>query len=228
MPLKSVRSFVADNTRATYGEDGGRASRCPWVDVLRLRYTAALLHGWAAEIYVLAQHNSGSQSPVAMVQARSYAWAKHGMLAVEKGCVPFREWLGGHFRLMWCGVLAADPSAVLEAYYSGAHVFVSGVPAGLSAAWVRCVESGQVSPQSLSTTFQLSTAPHYHVEPEPVFTCHFCWCPCVSWGATCGMSVQVRYGGPAMRLPLLLPCSRAMVVCGTHPTTTRCTEAIAW
>ena len=134
VPLKSVRSFVADNMGATCGDDGGRASRCPWAVVLRLRYAAALLQGGAAEIYVPAQHNSGSQLPVAMVQARSDAQAKQGMLAAEKGCVPFREWLGGHFSLMWCGVLAADPSDVLEACYSGAHVFVFGVPAGLSAA----------------------------------------------------------------------------------------------
>ena len=71
-----VGPLLADNTGATYGEDGGRASRCPWVDVFRLRCVAALLQGGAAEIYVPAQHNSGSQSPVAMVQARSDARAK--------------------------------------------------------------------------------------------------------------------------------------------------------
>ena len=151
--LSSVRSFVADNTGATYGEDGNCASRCPWVDILRLRYAAALLQNGAAEIYVQAQHNSGSQSPVAMVQVRSNVQAKQGMLAAENGCIRFREWLGGHFCLVWRGVLVADPSADLEARYSGAHVFVSDVPPGLSAAWVRCVECGRVSPQSVSATF---------------------------------------------------------------------------
>ena len=115
VPLSSVRSFVADSTGATCGEDGGRASRCPWVDILGLRYSAALLHSFAAEIDVPAQHNSGSQSPVAKVQARSDTRAKQRILAAENGGVPFREWRNGHFYLGWRGVLAADPSAVLEA-----------------------------------------------------------------------------------------------------------------
>ena len=85
VPLSSVRSFVADNTGATYSEDGGRASCCPWVDILRLRYAAALLLSGAVEIYVPAQHNSGSQSPVAMVQARSDAQAKQGILLPRTG-----------------------------------------------------------------------------------------------------------------------------------------------
>ena len=52
VPLGFVRSFVVDNTRATYGEDGARASRRPWVEVLRLRYVATLLMSGAAQIYV--------------------------------------------------------------------------------------------------------------------------------------------------------------------------------
>ena len=67
VPLMSVRSFVADDTGATYVEDGGRATPCPWVDVPRLRYASALLQGGLAEIYLPAQHNSSSWSPVAMV-----------------------------------------------------------------------------------------------------------------------------------------------------------------
>ena len=54
VPLNSVCSFVADNTGATYGEDGGCASRCLWADILRLRYAATLLQSGAAEIYVPA------------------------------------------------------------------------------------------------------------------------------------------------------------------------------
>ena len=57
VPLGSVRSFVANNTGATYGEDRSRASQCSWVNALRLRYAAALLHSCAAEIYVPAQHD---------------------------------------------------------------------------------------------------------------------------------------------------------------------------
>ena len=140
---------MADNTGATYGEDRGCASHCSWVDALRLRYAAALLQNGAPEIYVPAQHTSGSQSLVALVQAQSDARAKQGMQAAGYGCAPFREWLGSHFYLVWRGVLAADPSAVHEACYSEAHVFISDVPAGPSAVWVRCVESGRVSPQSV-------------------------------------------------------------------------------
>ena len=182
MPLSSVRSFVADNTRATYGEDSGRASDCSWVDTPCLRYAAVVLQSGAAEIYVPAQDNPGSQSPVALVQARSNARAKQGMQATSNGCVAFREWLGGDICLVWRDVLAANPTAVLEACYSEAHVFISEVLARRSAAWVRCVESGRVSPQSLSAAFWLSTAPLCQVEPEPVFTCHFSWHPCVGWG----------------------------------------------
>ena len=131
---------------------------------------------------MLAQHNSGSQSTVALVQARSDARAEQGMQGAKNGCVPFREWLGGHFCLVWHGVLAADPSAALEAYYSEAHIFISDVPAGMSVVWVRCVESGHASPQSLSAVFWLRTALHCRVEPGPVFMCHFCGRPCVSWG----------------------------------------------
>ena len=193
VPPKSVRSFMADNTGATYGEDSGRTSRCPWGDVLRLRCTAALLQGGAVEIYMPAQHNCGSRSPVAMVQARSAARAKQGMLAAEKGCVPFPEWLGGHFCLMWHGgVVCSQPiprlfwkPAILGLMFSSL-VCPPGFPPH---AWVRCVESGRVSLQSLSATFWLRTAPHGHVEPEPVLTCHFCWRACVSWGPICGTSV---------------------------------------
>ena len=41
LPLSPVRSFVVDNTWATYGEDGSRASHYTWVDTLRLQYAAA-------------------------------------------------------------------------------------------------------------------------------------------------------------------------------------------
>ena len=140
----SVRSFVADNTGATYGEDGGCASDGSWDGTLRLRSAAAVLQSGAAEIYVLAQHNLGSQSPVALVQARSDARAKQGTQAAGNGCIPFREWLGSHFCLVWRGILAADPSAVLEACYSEAHIFISNMPAGLSTVWVRFAESGHV------------------------------------------------------------------------------------
>ena len=119
---------------------------------------------------------------MAMVQAQSDARAKQGMLVASKGCVPFREWLGGHFCLLWRGVVAADPSVVLEACYCEAHAFVSGVPSRLSTAWVRCVESGRVSLRSLSAAFWLHPSPRCHVEPEPMFTCQFCWRRCVSWG----------------------------------------------
>ena len=127
VPLSSVRSFVADNTGATYGEDGACASQCSWVNTVHLRYAATLPQSGAAEIYVLAQHNLGSYSPAALVQARSNARAKQGMQAAGYGCVPFREWLGSHFCLVWLGVLASNPLAVLEAYYSEAHVFISDV-----------------------------------------------------------------------------------------------------
>ena len=37
VPLLRVRSFVADNRGATYGEDSGHASHCPCINVLPLR-----------------------------------------------------------------------------------------------------------------------------------------------------------------------------------------------
>ena len=88
VPLSSFRSFVVDNTEATYGEDGGRFSHCSWVAVVRLRYATALLQSGAAEIYVSVQHNSGPQSPVALVQARSNARAKQPMQLPGTGVSP--------------------------------------------------------------------------------------------------------------------------------------------
>ena len=79
VPLTFVRSYLADNTGATFGEDGGRASHCPWVDVLRLCYAAALLKSRAVEIYVPPQHNSGSH--------RQWRWCRRSlMLGPNRAC----------------------------------------------------------------------------------------------------------------------------------------------
>ena len=125
-------------------------------------------------------------------------------------------------------MLKADPSAFLEACYCEAHVFVSSVPAGLSAVWVRCVESGRVSPRSLSAAFWLCTGPHCHVERKPVFTCHFCWCPCVSWGPHLWYQCPSAVWRASYVFTSALPYSRALVLCGTCPTTARCVVVILW
>ena len=70
-------------------------------------------------------------------------------------------------------MLAADPSAFLEACYCEAHVSVSDVPAGfLVQASLYGVWLGP-PPRYLLAAFWLRSAPRCHVEPEPVFTCHF-------------------------------------------------------
>ena len=63
VPLTFVRSFAVDNIGATYGEDGARASRRPWVEVLRLRYVATLLMSGAAQIYVPIPPRGGGACP---------------------------------------------------------------------------------------------------------------------------------------------------------------------
>ena len=102
-----------------------------------------------------AKNNSGSWSPLAIMQPQFDARAKQGMPAANKG----------HFFLLWRGVLAADHSAVLQACCYKTHVFVFGVPSGLSTAWVRCVQSGRVSPRSLLAAFRLRIAPPRHTNP---------------------------------------------------------------
>ena len=84
VPQAFVCSFVADNTGATFVEDGGRASRCPWVDMLHLFYAAVLLRSGAKEVYVPAHHKSGSWSPLALRQASSDAGTKQVM---ERPCL---------------------------------------------------------------------------------------------------------------------------------------------
>ena len=168
---------------------------------------------------------------MALVQSRSYARAKQGMQAAGYGCVPFREWPGSHVCLVWHGLLAADPLAVLEACYSEAHVFISDVPARLSAVWVRYVEFGHVSPHSLSAVFRLRTAPHCHVEPEPVFTCHFCWRPCVSWGPHLWYECPCAVWGASCAFAFaltLLPCDGRVWHSPYQCTVYRGDSAVAW
>ena len=66
VPQGSVCSFVADYRGTTFGEDGGSASLFPWVAIIRLLYAAVLLKRRPEEVYVPPQHNSGSQSTVAL------------------------------------------------------------------------------------------------------------------------------------------------------------------
>ena len=151
-----------------------------------------------------------------MVRAQIDAQAKEGMLAATDGCVPFHEWLDGNLCLMWRGMLAADPSAAPMACYCEAHVFVSCVPSRRSPALVCYVKSGGVSPRSRSAASYCG---------QPCITMYFL--PAAQLRAsTFGTNVGVRYAGQPLRLHLLSPLPRQMVVCGTHPSATRCTAAI--
>ena len=115
VPLMSLCSFVAENTATTYVEERGPASRYPWVHVRCLRCGRLPSKGGGQRF--TCRHNipPALSRPLALVQVRSHTRASQGMLAAKKGCVPFCEWLGGHFCVMWCDILAADPSVVVQA-----------------------------------------------------------------------------------------------------------------
>ena len=103
------------------------------------------------------------------------------MLAAKKGCVPLCEWLGGHFRVMWCDILAADRSVVVEACCCEAHYssfLVCALGFALCGSAVLNFAKILRGPCRRRSSF---VTPHCHVEPEPMFTCQFCWRPSVSW-----------------------------------------------
>ena len=165
------------------------------------------------------------------MHARCDARAQQGMQADGNGGDPFCEWLGSHFCLVWCGVLAANPSAILDASCSDAYAFIFGMSAALSATWVRWVQSSRVSPQSLSAMFWLCTAPHCHMEPEHKFTCHLWCCRCVSWGPHlwCECSCAVWGANYTFACALtLLPCDGRMWHSPHHCTVYRRDRGAFW
>ena len=112
-----------------------------------------------------------------------------------------------------------------------AELMFSSLVCPLGFPWVRCVEFGRVSPQSLSAAFWLRTAPHCHVELETVFTCHFCRRPCVSWGPHLWYQCPSAVWGASCAFAsalALLPCDGRMWYSPHHCTVYRGDHVVVW
>ena len=55
-----VLGALSDNRAAMHGGDGGKPSKCAWIDGYRLQYATFLSENHVQEFYIPAQHNAKS------------------------------------------------------------------------------------------------------------------------------------------------------------------------
>jgi hypothetical protein len=78
IPQTHLRWAIADNISATHGSDGGRPSRCPWIDERRIWYASILATSELRVGYTPAEHDHHRQSLAAHWQAATHALATQG------------------------------------------------------------------------------------------------------------------------------------------------------
>ena len=122
VPESALAFAVADNILATLGADGGRPSRCAWVDALRLGNAGVCTRPGLLEIFTLAQPDTLWTGPL----AEWHRLAKTGPPPVATTCRPSPEVVTDTALYHRGGRLVLSLEASLDAAYD--DLVVSGLP----------------------------------------------------------------------------------------------------
>jgi hypothetical protein len=122
IPQTHLRWAIADNISATHGSDGGRPSRCPWIDELRIWYAAILAKSELCEGYTPAEHDYHGQSLAACLQAASRDLATQGAVNAQSRSLPSADLLGDTAVLCVKGDVVLDLSRLWQHLYNSEHL----------------------------------------------------------------------------------------------------------
>ena len=110
-----IRGAISNNPAAMHGGDGGKLSKCISVDTHRMPYAQFLCRHRIAEFYIPAQHNTKSNTRVALWQKESDDTTKSALWHAAEGQVPMPEALDDMTLCLHNGVLVADTVRALDA-----------------------------------------------------------------------------------------------------------------
>lgn len=182
-PNTICRVYAADNVAAAYGSNGGRPSRCHWIDNIRLHYAQMLLFTGSGELYIPAQHDSGKTDQVATWQKEADRLAKKGASIALPRTLPLADLLPPACFLLHTDHVVCDPGKVLDTIYaSECNKPCPTPPKSNPESWDRCILAGYITNGGMQLAFWHRTAPFCHKEDLDVFNCHLCRNPCSGWG----------------------------------------------
>lgn len=99
VPPHQLHLSIADNLAASVAPDGGRPSRCAWLDLVRVAFAALIGPTPLQEAYTPATHDTGWSHSAASWQAECDALAAKGAAAAR----PFNQVrLGVTDLVSWC------------------------------------------------------------------------------------------------------------------------------
>ena len=99
---------------AIHGGEGGKPSKCIWVDAYSMAYAQILCKHSIVEFYIPAQHKTKSNARVAMLQKESKDTAKLALEQPTEGQVPMPEALHDPMLCLHDAILAADILRTLD------------------------------------------------------------------------------------------------------------------
>ena len=218
VPHKAVSFAGADSVTASLGVDGGKPSRHPWVDKLRLRYAEHILEHGTTEMYIPAQHRTRGKTPFDLHQKEAHDLSRLGASSARPWSVPFNEFLpSGTVNVFHSGLFVDDVTALADGIYRRKTLTAKPIHDLLACkAWGLVIAQDLVEPDGLRIAAYLRSASFTHQHADDVLTCPFCKCSCSSWG---------------LHMSLACPPIRAASLSGFHAVATSLVEtewAVAW
>ena len=189
IPKEQWQWSIADNMSACIGADGGRPSRAPWIDAIRLAFASLSSQSPLQEGYTPAAHNTGWTHFASELQAVCDTLAAAGAKSAQPFHYPFPSLLDGRALLFRCGRIVVDTRHTLDGIYhqehaSPLHQLTQSLPDySVLPSWQTTVLSADISPSAMRLAFWLRTSPHTHLSSSVVFHCPVCSVPCSGWGA---------------------------------------------
>lgn len=126
IPNHRWRLSVADNISATLGPDGGKPSRSPVIDAIRLAFAKMVAGSHVMEAYTPAEHNTGWSHTLSAWQAECHDLAASGSRDVNPWSYPFPDVLGG------CALLFCDGRLVLDVGHTMDRLYCATLPSPLA------------------------------------------------------------------------------------------------
>ena len=178
-----VLGAISDNLAAMHGGDGGKPSKCAWIDGYRRQYATFLSENHVPEFYIPAQHNTKSKTQVALWQKDTDDTAKHALTNAIAGQVPMPESLDDTMLCFHHGTLAANVVHVLdEAYNSSLRPDFHLGDSKSKVIWRRGVTQGKYTNEGLTVAYWIRTIPYCHEGTKEEFSCAFCRSLDTGWG----------------------------------------------
>ena len=180
--LRQVLGATSDNLAAMHGGDGGKPSKCAWIDKYRLQYATFLCENQVPELYIPAQHNTKSKTQVALWQKDTDDTAKHALKNVITGQVPMPESLDNTMLCFHHGTAANVVHVLDEAYNSSLRPDSHLGDPSCKIIWRRGVTQGKYTNEGLTVAYWIRTIPYCHEGTKEEFSCAFCRSLDTRWG----------------------------------------------